>query len=85
MPEFPSKPHYSFCIELHRSPRAVCEPMLIIPRPLPMETFKEWWRAARERDQRNLVNQARQIAENMLGKAKLKTGVAILGFSLQRN
>ena len=83
VPEFPTKPHYSFCLELHRSPRLVREPMLVIPRPLPMEAFKEFWRGASEWAQANLVNQARQIAKGMLGQQKLKSGVAILGFPLK--
>ena len=83
VPEFPSKPHYAFCMELHRSPRVVTEPMLILPRPLPMEEFKARWRTSNASEQSNLVNQARQLAKNMLAKQKLKTGVAILGFPLK--
>ena len=43
-PTFPTTPHYSSAITFHRSPRLVSEPMVAVPRPLPLEEFKDKWR-----------------------------------------
>jgi hypothetical protein len=83
-PNFPSTPHYSFCIELHCSPRLVTEPMLVLPRPLPMEDFKAVWRKMKESEQSMLVNRGRQKAQSMLAQHRLKSGIAILGFPLKQ-
>ena len=82
-PEFPSTPHYSLAIKLHRSPRLVTEPMVAIPRPLPFEDFKDRWRLMDEKSRSDLINQGHQKARSMLDKQLIKSWIRILGFPLK--
>ena len=77
--DIPTTPHFALKLVLYAKPRTFTEPILVHPRPLPIDAFTIAWKELGADARRLFFSEAAIMASERLALQKGRTGMAILG------